>query len=275
MTVKPRPGADAHDASQKEPRVSLVVLNWNGREHSAQCLQSLVELEYPGDRLEIILWDNGSIDGSAVFLRSRFPSVRIISSETNLGFAEGNNRAAAEARHEWVAFINNDVRVPPDWLRHLASRLRAHPEARCIASRIMNWDGTAIDFVGGSMNFYGHGFQPGFGESRSIIDVERRVLFACGGALLIRRDLFLEVGGFDPSYFLFFEDIDLGWRLNLLGHDVWYTPEATVFHRHHGSVGKLRSHVTEVLYDRNALYSILSASRQKRSTRFSPQRYYS
>jgi cellulose synthase/poly-beta-1,6-N-acetylglucosamine synthase-like glycosyltransferase len=94
------------------------------------------------------------------------------------------------------------------------------------------------------------------GEPESSHDVERRLLFACGGAMLIRRSAYEELGGFDADYFAYFEDVDLGWRLNLLGHDVWYTPRATAFHRHHATGSRLPYAKLRVLYERNALFTI-------------------
>jgi GT2 family glycosyltransferase len=238
------------------PTVSIVVLNWNGRKHLTACLKSLMELEYPPSRLQVILCDNGSSDGSADFVRQKFPRVHVVALERNLGFAEGNNRAANEATGEWLGFLNNDMWVEPQWLEHMLASLRDHPRAACLASQIKNWNGTRVDFVGGGVNFQGHGFQVDHGKAASPHNHARPLLFACGGAMLVRRDVFQDVGCFDDDYFAFFEDIDLGWRLNLLGHDVWYVPEAVVHHRHHGTAGKIPQHRLQVLYERNALATI-------------------
>ena len=238
------------------PTISLIVLNWNGREHLSTCLESLSRLDYPEDRLELIVCDNGSTDGSASYVRSSFPSFRLLELDRNYGFAVGNDRAAEAATGEWVGFLNNDMAVPPDWLRQLLAPLQAHPGVTCLASRILNWDGSAIDFIGGGINFQGHGLQIDNGAKRSVHDRARPVLFACGGAMLIKRSVFLEVGGFDPLYFSLFEDVDLGWRLNLLGHDVWYTPKATVLHKHHATLNRFTPQQLKMLTERNALFTI-------------------
>jgi GT2 family glycosyltransferase len=238
------------------PSVSIIVLNWNGKHHLSSCLTSLGALEYPESKLEVILCDNGSTDGSADFVRTQFPRVKLIALDRNYGFAEGNDRAAEQARGEWVGFLNNDMWVKPSWLKDMLSALEQRPEAACVASRIVNWDGSAMDFVGGGVNFMGQAFQLDYGKSESTHDKFRRLLFACGGAMLIRRDVFLEVGGFDRDFFAFFEDVDLGWRLNLLGHDVWYTPRATAFHRHHGTASRIQPQRLRALTERNALATI-------------------
>ena len=238
------------------PRVSLCVLNWNGRKHLSACLDSLLALDYPLDRLELVVCDNGSEDGSVELVRGSYPRFTLIELDRNYGFAEGNNRAAAAANGEWVGFLNNDMVVDASWLRDLVAPLEDNPGIACLASRIVNWNGSKIDFIGGGINFQGHGLQLDYARPSSPRDVARRILFACGGAMLVRRELFLEVGGFDPSYFAFFEDVDLGWRLNLLGHDVWYNPAATVRHRHHGTASRFTDYQLKMLSERNALFTI-------------------
>jgi GT2 family glycosyltransferase len=238
------------------PSISVVILNFNGLRYLDRCLRSALALDYPADRLEIVLCDNGSQDGSSEYVRTQYPAVRILALARNHGFAEGNNLAAKACRNEWVAFLNNDMWFEPSWLRDLVSPLEEQPGLACLTSRILNWDGTAIDFIGGGVNFEGHGFQVDHGLKASTQDRARRVIAPCGGAMVIRRELFLELGGFDPDYFSFFEDTDLGWRLNLLGHDVWYTPGSTVYHAGHGSFRRLPAYQLRVLYERNALFTI-------------------
>lgn len=238
------------------PTVSLVVLNFNGRNLLGPCLESLDRLVYPPGRLELVLCDNGSSDGSAEEVRRTHPAVKVIPLDRNYGFAEGNNRAARAATGEWVGFLNNDMRVEPDWLERMVTALDAHPGAACVSSKILTWDGKALDFVGAGINFQGFGFQFDTGASESAYDQERRIMCPCGGAMLIRRELFLEVGGFDPEYFAFYEDTDLGWRLNVLGHDVWYVPDAVVYHHHHGTASRLPEYQRRFLYERNALFTM-------------------
>lgn len=240
----------------EQPKVSVIVLNWNGKRHLASSLSSLMKLDYPPDKLELILCDNGSEDGSVAWAKYEFPSVRLIELEYNHGFAQGNNLAAKQATGEWIGFLNNDMWVKPSWLNDLLSVLDEHPDAVCIASRIANWDGSKVDFVGGGINYMGQGYQLDYGKPASPHDKARRLLFACGGAMLIRRDLFLEVGGFDADYFAYFEDVDLGWRLNILGYDVWYTPRATAYHRHLSSGRRIEPQKLHALYERNAMATI-------------------
>ncbi len=235
------------------------MLNYNGLRHLEECFTSLLDIDYPKDRLELILTDNGSTDGSLDFMREHFPTVRLVETGSNLGFAAGNNFGAEAATGEYVAFLNNDTRVEPDWLNELVKGLLAGQGAGvvCTSSLMLDWAGKKIDFLSGGLNFHGFGFQPSYGlplEGQNL--APRDLLFACGGSMLIRRDVFLEVGGFDPDYFAFFEDVDLGWRLWMLGYKVTLTPTAITYHRHHGTASEMANHRIQVLYERNALYTI-------------------
>ena len=157
------------------------------------------------------------------------------------------------------AFLNNDTRVDPEWLLEMVKSVTAARDEGvvCTSSLMLDWTGERIDFQAGGVNFHGFGFQPSYGkpyQAQTILP--RDLLFACGGSMLIDRKLFLEVGGFDPDYFAFFEDVDLGWRLWVLGYRVTLTPTAITYHRHHGTAGSMSEHRTYVLYERNALYTI-------------------
>jgi GT2 family glycosyltransferase/glycosyltransferase involved in cell wall biosynthesis len=241
------------------PSVSVVVLNYNGLKHLEPCFTSLLALDYPADRLELMLVDNGSRDDSVEFMRERFPAVRVVETGSNLGFAAGNNYGAEHATGEYVAFLNNDTRVEPDWLSELVKSVISGRDEGvvCTGSLMLDWTGAKIDFQAGGVNFHGFGFQPSYGKPYKPGEVAPRdLLFACGGSMLIDRALFNEIGGFDPDYFAFFEDVDLGWRLWLLGYRVTLTPAAITYHRHHGTAGSMPEHRTYVLYERNALYTI-------------------
>jgi GT2 family glycosyltransferase len=237
------------------PSVSIVVLNYNGRKHLDACLGSLLKLNYPRQQFDVILVDNGSVDGSVSYVAGQFPTVQLVKLTKNVGFARGNNIGAQAAKGDYVAFVNNDMRVDSEWLIKLVQAIQAE-DATCVGSRILTWDGNEPDFVGGTANFYGMGFQPESGGSEDQ-DSMRDVLFVCGGAMLVRRDVFLEAGGFDEDYFAYFEDVDLGWRLWVLGHRVLFVPGATAYHRGHATGEKFAAERRALLYERNALFTIL------------------
>jgi GT2 family glycosyltransferase len=240
------------------PFISVIVLNYNGLQHLEPCFSSLLALDYPVDRLELILADNASTDGSREFMQQRFPQVRMLTMPHNYGFSRANNLAAAQASGKYVAFLNNDMRVEPNWLTELVKPVLAAPDVVAAGSRILSWDGKRIDFAGSLHNFYGHGWQVGYGDEH-IDDYagDREILAPCGGAMLIDRQVFLDVGGFDEDFFAYFEDTDLGWRLWVMGYRAVLAGRSVTYHVHHGYWGQVGNERKLILYERNALYALI------------------
>lgn len=244
--------------SQYYPTVTIIVLSYNSQELLADNLPSLLALDYPADKLEIMVADNASSDGTLAWVSDTYPTVRCWQNGRNLGFAAGNNAAVEAARSQWVAILNPDMKVEPSWLIEMVRPLQANRALRCVASRILSWDGNRIDFADAAMNYLGWGCQPGFGSSSlSGFAQDKPLLFACGGAMLIERELFLAVRGFDPAYFAYYEDMDLGWRLGIYGYEVRLAAQAVVYHRHHGSWGSVSNAQKTVLAEQNTLRSLL------------------
>ena len=237
------------------PRVSVIIVNMDGRRHLAPCLESLTKLDYPADHVKVILVDNGSRDDSVPYVRRNFPQVRVIRNEHNEGFAGANNQGAQAAKSRYVAFLNNDMRVHPAWLKELVTAARSAGDVAAVGGKILSWDGNAVDFEGSALNFYGMGFQPH--DDPLPENQLSEILFGCGGSLLVDRQVFMDVGGFDQEFFAYFEDVDLGWRLWLLGHRVLYAPHALTYHRGHGTSSRMPASQIAVLYERNALYTII------------------
>ncbi len=238
-------------------QLSVLIVNYNGRALLPDCLAALARQSLHPNQYEIVMVDNGSADDSISYVREVYPAVRIVEAGCNLGFAEGNNVAARHAQGEWLALINNDAIADERWLETLLAAA-GRESAPCVAGKMLNPDGTRVDFGGGVMNLWGRAFAPEEGWTHNpAADIPRDLFFACGGAMLIRRDLFLGVGGFDPAFVAYFEDVDLGWRLHLAGHKVWYEPAATV--RHLGSTTGKRFPVEQryTLSEANALRALI------------------
>ncbi len=239
--------------------VSVAVLSWNGRHHLEQCLPALEAQRDPGVPWEVLVLDNGSTDGSADWLRTHHPRVRLVESRRNLGFCAGNNRLVAEATGDAVAFLNNDTRPEPGWLAALVDALRAAPaEVAAVSGLILDWEGERLDFARGVMTFDGHAFQLGF---RRRLDRLRggeipadgaELFFACGGNMLVRKQSFLSAGGFDADYFAYLEDVDLGWRLWAGGERVTFARDAAVRHRSGATSDLLGLYHRGFLFERNA-----------------------
>ena len=240
------------------PSISIIVLNYNSMTHLRDNFDSLLHLNYPADQLEIILADNASTDGSVAWVKKTYPIVHIVQNEDNLGYAAGNNAAVLAARGKWVVILNPDMRVESDWLMELTRPLSTNPQPACVASKVLSWNGSAIDFADAAINFMGWGCQPGYGSQHlDAYNADKPLLFANGGAMLIKRDVFLEIGGFDADYFAYYEDVDLGWRLWLHDYNVSFAARAVVFHRHHGSWEGVNTAKKQLLSERNTLFTII------------------
>ncbi|MGH3797574.1 MAG: glycosyltransferase [Pseudonocardiaceae bacterium] len=244
--------------SKRAPRVSVIVVNYRGADDTVTCLRTLrEELDWPADRLELICVDNASGDGSAERIATAVPQARLIRSATNTGFAGGCNLGADKATGSVVAFINSDARPHRDWVRAAVDVLQAEPDVAAVASKVLNWDGELIDFVDGGLTWYGMGYKPQAGQpDDGAHDTPRDTLFGTGAALLVRRDVFEQLGGFDERFFMFYEDVDLGWRINLRGYRVRYEPRSIAYHRHHGSLRGADPAREIYLLERNALATL-------------------
>jgi GT2 family glycosyltransferase len=227
-------------------------------------LTSLGELDYPKDRISVIVVDNGSVDGSVQHLAARHPSVRVVVNPANLGFSAACNAGAALAADaDVVVFLNNDMRVEKGFLRELLTPIE-EGNAQCVAAKILSWDGKRIDFAGGGMAFHGIGFQRGYQEAKGAgpapaagQDLDGPTLFACGGAMAIVRRVFEEAGGFDEDFFAYYEDADLGWRLWILGHTVRFAPRAVCYHHHAATSRAFPPEQIRMLQVRNPLLTVV------------------
>ncbi len=235
--------------------VSIVVLNLDGLEHLPACLEAAVASDGLAGQSAVVVADNGSTDGSLRFVASEFPGVRTLSFGSNLGFAGGNNRAAEAVSSPYVLFLNNDTRIGRGALRELCAATGGR--ASCVGARLVSWDGKRLDFDGGGSSFTGHGHALGYGKRVPRDDGDTRpVLFCSGAALLVHRSTFLDLGGFDPDYYFYYEDVDLGWRHWVAGYSCLHVPAAVVHHRHHGTADRIPGSDAARLYERNALATV-------------------
>ena len=236
---------------------SVVLVNFRGTDDTLEAIRYLGELDWPQDRLEIVVVENASGDDSAERLRVGAPHATLIISATNDGFAGGCNKGVAASTGEYIALLNNDARPDPGWIREAVARFEESPSIGGVASKVLDWEGRLVDYIGSAMTWYGMGYKPFTGElPPTVPDVSRDVLFGTGSAMFVRRVAYDEAGGFDERYFMFFEDVDLGWRLNLLGWRFVYEPKSLAFHKHHASMTSFGSFKETYLLERNALYTL-------------------
>jgi GT2 family glycosyltransferase len=233
------------------PKASIIIPHWNGREHLQVCLTSLRNQTFAD--FEVILVDNASTDGSQEFVRQEFPEVRLVELTENLGFTGACNAGYAAAKGAYIILLNNDTEAEAGWLAALVDAFERHPEAGSLASKMRLFD--KRDHFHTAGDYYRIDGRPGnrgvWQKDYGQYDQEEPVFSACGGAAAYRRAVLEETGFLDNDFFFSCEDIDLGWRIHLIGKEVWYIPSAIVYHKLKATGGS----VTGSYYDgRNFLY---------------------
>ncbi|WP_291322890.1 glycosyltransferase [Desulfonatronospira sp.] len=240
--------------------VSIIIVNYNGIEHLKTCLPALMRTQKVP--FEVLVVDNASSDGSVQWLQETYPEVKTISMETNLGFGRGNHLGVENARGQLVVFLNSDTMVEPDWLWTLIQPLYAEPDigAVCSTLRLLEHP-QVVNARGGGMTRLGFGFDHDFGfvfEQSAAPDKKsyREVLFPSGAAMAMRKDDF-EAFGFDPAFFMYHEDVDLGWRIWLAGKRVVACDNSLVYHKFGGTSGITQnSRWREIMGSRHNLRSL-------------------
>jgi GT2 family glycosyltransferase len=225
--------------STDRPAVSVVIPNWNGRRWLGQCLDALAAQELAP--AEVIVVDNGSVDGSLAYLRSVHPSVSLLELGTNTGFAHAANRGLGHADNELVAFVNTDVVLAPDWLARMSRALLADPSAAAAACKMLSLSDPAVVYDAGDvLRRDGACEQRGrFMRDDGRWDRPGEVFGACAGAALYRRSMVRSLGGFDERYFAYLEDVDLALGIRRAGWRCRYEP-AIALHAGEGSSHQLR-----------------------------------
>lgn len=218
--------------------VAVAILNWNGRILMQRFLPSVCE-NTPTDLAEIVVIDNGSTDDSVDFLTREFPQVRIIRLLKNYGFAEGYVRGLERIENRYVVLLNSDVETPSGWMEPMFRYCEQHPEVAACQPKIKDYKNRAMfeyaGAAGGYLDKYGFPFCRGrmfdtvetdSGQYETISDI----LWASGAALFLRRSDYIASGGLDPFFFAHMEEIDLCWRIHLLGKRIVYIPDSEVYH---------------------------------------------
>ncbi|GFP19357.1 rhamnosyltransferase [Candidatus Hakubella thermalkaliphila] len=210
----------------------LIFVNYNGKEFLERCLSSLLNMEYDKDFFNVILVDNGSIDGSVDFVKEYFPWVKLIANKENLGFAGGMNAGLKHATGKYVLIMNLDTEVHPSFLKEMVETADSDPTIGIVTCKVLHLDEkNIIDTVGGAnVDIYGFPSLIGGGEvDHGQYDYVTEVF--ASGHYLARREVLEKIGGFDAKLFLSTDDIDIGWRAQLLGYRVVVNPFAIIYHK--------------------------------------------
>jgi len=241
---------------------SVIIVTWNGLHHLKTFLPSVVNTDYPD--FEIIIAENNSTDGTREWIAKEYPHIKIAAFDDNYGYTGGNNRAVPFAEKEILLFLNNDVKVAPDWLDGISTCFEENEETAIVQPKLLSYkDPEYFEYAGAAGGFLDRLGYP-FCQGRILESVEKdtgqydsvkEITWASGAAFAIRKEIFEEIGGFDEDFEFHMEEIDVCWRVRNKGLQVIYTPDSTVFHLGGGSLpmGSTR----KVYYNfRNSLFML-------------------
>lgn len=220
-----------------DPMVRVIVVNFNGGDHLAECLRGLSLQTFRA--FEVVVFDNASTDDSIESARIDDPRFRYVLHPENLGFAEANNRAANGAGTPWIATLNPDAVPDANWLRNLIQAVRRSPDATMFGSTLIDAKSTdRFDGAGDCLCVFGIPWRGNRGRLVSVPLEEGEVFSPCAAAALYRTDVFHAVGGFDSAFFCYCEDVDLAFRIRMSGGRCIQVPDALVWHIGSASTGK-------------------------------------
>lgn len=243
-------------------KLAVVILNWNGAKYLQKFIPSVLASTY--SNFELIVVDNNSSDNSVQLLNSNFPQVKIIQNKTNHGFAGGYNEGLKSVDNPYILLLNSDIEVEPDWLEPLMKFAEENPEAGAIQPKIRSFDKKDhfeyAGAAGGFIDYLGYPFCRGrifdnCEKDSGQYDDVTEIFWASGAALLIENKKFKQAKGFDADLFAHMEEIDLCWRLQLLGFKNYVIPQSVVYHVGGGTLSKSNPK-KDYLNFRNNLYII-------------------
>jgi hypothetical protein len=210
-------------------KASIIIVTYNSNEDLKDCLPALYKQSYTD--FEIIIVDNASSDGTLDFVTKNFPNVKLIKNNSNLGYSEGNNIGFKSAIGEYIVILNPDTIPDKEWLYNLISPLESDSSIGATTSKILLHNKNQINTCGNITHYTGLAFCNGLYKTISEHDKRKIIGAVSGCAFAIRKDIFIMIGGFDDSFFLYLEDTDISWRLRLLGYNILYIPESIVYHK--------------------------------------------
>jgi GT2 family glycosyltransferase len=239
-------------------KVSVVILNWNGKKFLEKFLPGVIE--HSRNYADIIIADNASGDGSVEYLAANFPEIRIIQNETNGGFAKGYNDALAQVNSEYYVLLNSDIEVTANWIEPVIAMMDADRRiAACQPKLLAYHNRTHFEYAGaagGFVDHYGYPFCRGrifqeIEKDDGQYDQETEVFWATGACLFVRAELYHRFGGFDNDFFAHMEEIDLCWRLKNAGFKIMFCPGSLVYHVGGGTLPKQSSLKTYLNFRNN------------------------
>lgn len=238
------------------PKITVIIVNWNSGSLLHTCLQTLSKQSTMPQ--QVIVVDNASSDNSAGCV-SAFPFATCLQMTSNLGFAAANNIALAQSTTEFVALLNPDAFPESDWLENLLHAAQQYPNVAAFGSRqLCQHNPQILDGIGDSYHLSGLVWRDRHGLPQQLADLQPREIFSpCAAAALYRRQALWDIGGFDEDYFCYVEDVDVGFRLRLAGHQAIYVPNAVVHHVGSATTGGQRSDFSVYHGHRNLVWTFV------------------
>lgn len=242
----------------QNPRVAIVILNWNGKHYLEKFLPSVLASTY--SNIEVVVADNGSTDDSLDFLRTHYPSVTLLPLEKNHGFTSGYNLALQKVEAPYYILLNSDVEVEPGWIQPMVTLLENNPSIGACQPKLRAYQHKDqfeyAGAAGGWMDRYGYPFSRGrvfehCENDTGQYDDACPVFWASGASLFIRSAVFHAARGFDDFFFAHMEEIDLCWRIQLAGWQVWSCPASVVYHVGGGTLPRGNSRKTFLNFRNN------------------------
>ena len=242
---------------QNECKLSIITINYNGLKDTCELIESLPLEE---QSIEVIVVDNASKENEAAIIANRYPQVKVIRSEKNLGFAGGNNLGIKAAQGKYLFFINNDVILKPQTsdISHLVNRLKTNDKIAMVCPKIrFAWGDNPIQFAGYTplSRYTMRNRSIGFGETdKGQYDIAHPTPYAHGAAMLVKREALEQVGLMPECYFLYYEELDWSMMFTRAGYDIWYEPACTIYHKESQSTGQNSSLKTYYLTRNRLLF---------------------
>lgn len=247
--------------NSRDPQVAVIILNWNGEKLLREFLPQVIAATNP-EIARVIVADNGSTDGSRALLKKDFPEVECMLFDKNYGFADGYNKAIDLSACRYTVLLNSDVATAPGWIDTLYHFMEEHPDVGACQPKILSYkDKDKFEYAGACGGFIdrnGYPYCRGriFGtceRDEGQYDTDADIFWASGACLMIRTELYRNVGGLDPKFFAHMEEIDLCWRIRLAGYRIMAVPDAVVFHLGGGSLPDSNPRKTYLNFRNNLL----------------------
>lgn len=213
-------------------KVSVILVNHNGMSHTDTCVSSVLNQTYPN--FEVIFVDNNSSDGSLEYARSNFPNLIFIATDKNIGYAGGINRGLEHASGDYIAPLNIDTEADKIWLAPMVRLLDENPGVGAVTPKILLYDDrTKVNALGLNIHITGLGSARGLNDTaKKLPNSPMKVAGVSGCSYLIRKDILERTQGLNEDNFMYYDDVDLSWAVNLMGYDIYCVPESVVYHKY-------------------------------------------